>query len=300
MSSAGEHRGSDPRRLDRLVLEAAALDAAGRAELLAAAAAEDAALAAEARRRLEAAGALGDDFLAPPSTRFLGDAVAATGDGAADEPAAPPAGDERWEIGELLGRGGMASVYRAFDRRLDRPVALKLLDADDPRTPERLLAEARAQARVRHPHVLDVYETGTLAGRPYIAMRYVAGGTLADLGDGVSVEQRVRLVAEAAEGLHAAHREGLLHGDVKPSNVLVEETADGEPTAWIGDFGIATELAAEGAPAALHAGTPQYMAPELLRQPGRAGDRRSDVFSLGVTLLQALTGERPVRGDDWR
>jgi serine/threonine-protein kinase len=108
------------------------------------------------------------------------------------------------------------------------------------------------------------------------------------------LETRVRLVAQAAEGLHAAHRVGLLHGDVKPSNVLVEETPDGDLRAWIGDFGIAVELAERKEPAAL-SGTPRFMAPELHRAAVTGDldgiDRRADVFSLGVTLLEVLTGE---------
>lgn len=288
---------ADRLRIDRLVLAAAALDGDERSGFLAGLPEADRELEAELRRRLRHADALSEGFLAPPPTALL---AAAAADDAVEEPA-PPVGDDRYEVGEPVGAGGMGRVYRAFDRRLGRPVALKLLDADDAETPRRLIREARAQARVRHEHVLEVYDTGELDGRPFISMRLVAGRTLAELGEEVTLEQRVRLVAQVAEGLHAAHREGLLHGDVKPSNVLVEQTADGELRAWIGDFGIARDV---GPPepgggmsgGGMAAGTPQYMAPELAAGERAAADRRADVFSLGVTLYQALTGELPPPG----
>ena len=279
-------------RLDRLVLEAASLEPGERTAFLADLAAEDRGIAEEVRRRLRSADDLPESFLRAPATELLEAACAELG---GDEP--PPTGDERYEIGECLGTGGMARVFRAFDRHLGRPVALKLLQATDPETPRRLLREARAQARVRHDHVLDVYETGELDGCPYIAVRFVAGGTLADLDQSTSLEQKVRLVAQVAEGLHAAHREGLLHGDVKPSNVMVEETPDGELRAWIGDFGIATEIESSDSDDDGLAGTPQFMAPERLHGDRASADRRSDVFSLGVTLHRILTGAPPPRPD---
>jgi len=278
---------------DRLLLAAAALDPDEQRVFLERLPAEERDLAGEVRRRLAAAAELPETFLLTPATEVL---EAACGEA---EPPDPPEGDERYEIGERLGTGGTAEVYRAFDRRLGRPVALKVLHASSRKTARGLLREARAQARVRHDHVLEVYDTGELEGRPYIAVRYVAGGSLVDwIGPArpPGLERKVRLVAQTAEGLHAAHREGLIHGDVKPSNVLVEETPDGELRAWIGDFGIATEMVETEARFGDLAGTPQYMAPELLAGDRAAADRRSDVYSLGVTLYQVLTGELPPRG----
>ncbi len=278
---------------DRLFLAAARLDPAERSAFLEGLSAEDREVGEEVRRRLEAAPEPPESFLRPPATELLKAACEET-----VEEATPLSGNERYEIGECLGTGGMARVYRVFDRLLGRPVALKILHATGLETPRRLLHEARAQARVRHEHVLEVYDTGELDDRPYIAVRYVAGGSLADWiapDPAVGLEKKVRLAAQAAEGLHAAHREGLLHGDVKPSNVLVEETPDGDLAAWICDFGLASEIAeGDHRPGAL-AGTPEYMAPELLAGEHTAPDRRSDVFSLGVTLHQLLTGELPPR-----
>jgi len=284
-------------QVDRLVLEAAALEPKQREAFLRSLPTEEERVAAEVGRRLRASEVVPDGFLQAPATEILEGACG--GSGAAPGPPDPPPGDERYEIRECLGIGGMARVYTAFDRRLVRPVALKVLDASDPETPRRLLREARAQARVRHDHVLEIYDTGDLGGQPYIAMEHAGGGTLSDWTGGgyeLSLEQTVRLVKQAAEGLHAAHREGLLHGDVKPSNVLIEETSDGELQAKIGDFGIATELAEGGDGNVILGGTPEYMAPELRSEGRGATDRRSDIYSLGVTLHQALTGERPPRG----
>jgi len=283
-------------RLDALVLEAAALEGAERAWLLRRAEVEDPALAFEARRLLRAENHLTADFLRPPTASLL--------DALTRQPEEePPADSDRYELGECLGHGGMSRVYKAVDHKLGRPVALKILTSRDPETPLRLLREARAQARVRHDHVLEVYDTGELDGRAYISVRFAAGGTLAELAPSASLESRVRLLAQAADGLHAAHREGLLHGDVKPSNILVEETPDGE-RALVGDFGIALELSREGQAAGV-VGTPRYMAPELLQagpaaagDPGRASaaaapDRRADVYSLGVTLFEVVAGFPP-------
>lgn len=282
--------------VDRWLLAAAVLDPPARGALLDRLESTDPVAARTVRRRLAAAADLPDDFLTPPDTGFV---CAAFGDGEGESPCAldPPLGDDRYEIGERLGVGGMARVYRAFDRRLGRPVALKIFPATDRESPQRLLAEARAQARVRHDHVLDVYETGELDGLPYIAVPWAAGGTLADLAPSVGLEARVRLIAQAAEGLHAAHRQGLLHGDVKPANILVEESPDGDLAARVGDFGIATELDGHR-DAGILAGTPRFMAPEILDSVGRRQrrqrrDRRADVYGLGVTLAQVLTD----RGD---
>lgn len=285
------------RRLGEAVLTAAALDGAERESYLRGLAAVDSGLAAEARRRLAAAESLSDSFLVTPAAARL--AGAATGPEEPAPGAALPPG-ERYELGESLGQGGMGRVVLAFDRQLGRNVALKLLTHGDPEILRLFLGEARAQARVQHDHVLEIYDSGELDGRPFIAMRYVAGGTLAEIGGSLSIEHRVRLLVQVARGLHAAHREGLLHRDVKPSNVLVERTADGGLKALVTDFGLATELGDADAMAADAAdgvaGSPCYIAPERLSGTPATVDRRSDVYSLGITLYRVLTGELPFTG----
>ena len=288
-------------RLGTVVLTAAGLEGAERESYLREVAATDAALAAEARRRIVAAEALPDSFLETPAAVRLEGAAATRGPEAPAPGAALPAG-ERYELGECLGEGGMGRVVKAFDRQLGRAVALKFLSHGNPAISSLFLREARAQARVQHPHVLEIYDSGELDGLPYIAMRYVAGGTLADVGATLSVEHKVRLLIQVAEGLHAAHREGLLHRDVKPSNVLIHPTSDGQLEALVSDFGLATELGDAAAMAAdAVAGSPHYIAPERLGgSPAGSSpavfDRRSDVYSLGITMYRLLTGKLPYSG----
>lgn len=303
-------------RIDELVLEAAALEAAHRDSFLARQAASQEQLVGEVERRLAAAENLPEDFLASPASLFVGDLTTGTGSGSGLEAAsenhlgagspltattdfesAASSGEARYALKECLGTGGMASVYRAFDRQLDRDVALKLFHTADPSIRCRLLAEARAQARIRHDHVLETYETGSFEGKPFITMRLVAGATLAQRAPELSLEQKVRLLEQTARGLHGAHRQGLLHRDVKPSNVLVETSTEGGLKAWVSDFGIATEL--QGARVASDLfGTPHFMAPERFAAAPTTLDRRSDVFSFGVTLYQLLSGRLPFGGED--
>lgn len=280
------------RRISEIVLAAAALEPGEREDFLRQLTVAEPRLLEEARRRLQLAAELPSAFLAVPAAEILEAADLAKEPPA--RPSIPPvAGAERYELQECLGKGGMSRVYKAFDRQLHRPVALKLLERAEPKTLRRFLREAKAQARVRHEYVLDVYETGDLGGQPYIAMHYVDGPTLMGIRDETSLEQKVRLMAQVAEGLHAAHREGLIHRDVKPSNVLVEVTQDGKLRPWVADFGIAIDLDHGSSiwTTAL-AGTPYYIAPERLSDECPV-DRRSDVYSLGVTLYQLLCGELP-------
>ncbi len=298
-SDGGRSGAAEERRLAEIVLHAAALETAEREAYLRQASSRTAASVwVEARRRLAAAADLATSFLAQPlddifeapSASVPPDSAAAESDLPAVGPTLPP--EERYEREELLGRGGMARVYRAYDRQLGRRVALKLLDHPEPATRRLFLQEARCQARVRHDNILEVYETGELDDTPYIAMRYVAGRTLLEVREETSLEEQVELLRQVAEGLHAAHREGLLHRDVKPSNVLVENTPDGRKS-WVADFGIAArEAGGGGAKPGDRSGTPYYMAPERL-QGGTVVDRRADVYSLGVTMYQLFAGELP-------
>jgi tetratricopeptide (TPR) repeat protein len=290
--NGAEAAGAELRRSEA-VLTAAGLDGAELESYLSDLAAADAGLAEEVRRRLAAAESLSDSFLDTPAAARL------AGAGPEEPPAAGavlPAA-ERYELGRCLGEGGMGRVVLAFDRQLGRSVALKFLTHEDPAVLRLFLGEARAQARVQHDHVLEIYDSGELGGKPFIAMRYVAGGTLAEASAHLSLEPKVRLLAQVAEGLHAAHREGLLHRDVKPANVLVDRTPDGELKALVTDFGLATEIGdAESTVADTIAGSPHYIAPERLSGSPAAVDRRSDVYSLGITMYRLFTGEEPFTG----
>ncbi len=284
------------RRISEIVLAAAARDTGEREAFLRQVTVADPDLLEEARRRLRRAAELPPAFLAVPAAEILEAAdLAAKPEVRASQGGAPMVdGAARYELGDCLGQGGMSRVYRAFDRQLQRPVALKLLERADPKTLRRFQREAQVQAKVRHEYVLEVYETGELGGQPFIAMYYVDGPTLMDVRDETTLEQKVRLSAQVAEGLHAAHREGLIHRDVKPSNILVEATADGRLKPRVADFGIATSLGGGSSMwTSTLAGTPYYIAPERLIDDEQGVDRRSDVYSLGVTIYQLLTGELP-------
>lgn len=202
--------------------------------------------------------------------------------------------DGRVELRERVGEGGMGEVHAAWDRALDRPVAVKLLHGSGPREAERLLLEARLQARVQHPNVVGVLEVGMLQGRPCILLQLVRGLGLGDLAPSLSVAERVELVRQAATGLHAAHQQGLVHRDVKPGNILVEEAEDGTRTALVTDFGLAHAEEGGLTRSGLLPGTLDFMAPEQIAGDGPV-DFHSDVYALGATLYAVLAGRPPFR-----
>src|SRR3954471_10742295 len=203
----------------------------------------------------------------------------------------------RYELGPPLGQGGMGAVYSAQDGRLGRAVAVKLLRADlaeQPTARRRFDTEARAAARLAHPNVVIVYDSGEEAGVPYLVMECLSGRTLADeLAAGPLPLDRVLQVArEVVAALRAAHAAGVIHRDIKPSNALLTE--DGHIK--VSDFGIAklTETLDQTMTADLVA-TPVYLAPE--RIAGKPASTRSDLYSLGVLLYEAVTGRRPFDGN---
>nr|WP_127841938.1 Stk1 family PASTA domain-containing Ser/Thr kinase [Actinomyces wuliandei] len=206
--------------------------------------------------------------------------------------------DSRYEIVAQVARGGMATVYRAQDRRLDRDVALKLMHAhlaDSPEFVARFRREARAAARLSNPGVVAVYDQGSLDGVAYLVMEYVEGPSLRDLiaAGPLSVGEALGLVAQVLRPLGAAHRAGLVHRDIKPENVLLP--ADGA-VAKVADFGLAravTEVAQTTTGNVL--GTVAYLAPELITSG--ASTARADVFSVGVVLYELLTGSLPFHAD---
>ena len=213
-----------------------------------------------------------------------------------DPGAVPPAPQsERYEVGALLGSGGMGRVYKAFDRKLKRPVALKFLRGGDAQLETRFLQEAQAQARVEHPSVCRVYEAGRIGELPYIAMQYIDGQTLREAAREMPVARKVAVLRDIALAVHAAHALGLIHRDIKPANILVPAEPGAPPS--ICDFGLARDLAQPGTTqqGAL-LGTPQYMAPEQARGEHDRIDARSDVYALGATLYEALTGHPPFEG----
>ena len=218
--------------------------------------------------------------------------VSVSGSGAVDFPA--PHWD-KYEFVEVLGRGGMGAVYKATDRRLGRPVALKFIHGDDRGMIQRFLQEARAQARLDHPHICKVYEVGTVDGKPYIAMELIVGQTLDRSCARLTMTEKLQLLTDAAAAVHAAHAQGVIHRDLKPANIMVERLADGRLRPVLMDFGLARESSTEQGLTESGAvmGTPAYMSPEQARGDARHLDCRSDVYSLGATLYDVLCGRPP-------
>ena len=192
--------------------------------------------------------------------------AAGAGPAATELPGVPPSILERYEIVSHLGSGGMGAVYRALDQRLEREVALKVLLGQGADGGRRLLREARAQARLDHENVCQVFEAVDDGGVCYIAMAYIHGEPLGVACARMAIEQKVRIALQVAWALHEAHRHGLVHRDVKPSNIMVEERPDGARKPYLVDFGIAREMGDEGQTATgAVVGTPQFMAPEQAR-----------------------------------
>lgn len=194
----------------------------------------------------------------------------------------------------FLGDGGMGRVFKALDRQLGRVVALKFLKRLEPEALERFLTEGRAQAQIEHPHVANVYAVGEVEGQPYLAMRFIDGPSLKDALPLLSLEQKVRIVQQCAEALHACHRLGIIHRDVKPTNIMLERTEEGAWWPFVMDFGLARELGSDSLTVTgVIVGTPVYCSPEQVQGRLEAVDRRSDVYALGATLYECLTGHPP-------
>jgi serine/threonine-protein kinase len=206
---------------------------------------------------------------------------------------------DRYRIERELGRGGMATVYLAHDLRHDRPVALKVLHPELARVlgPERFLREIRLSARLQHPHILVVHDSGDADGQFWFTMPYVEGETLRSRllrEQQLPVSDALRITREVADALHYAHQHGVIHRDIKPENILLSG-----PHALVADFGIARALAPESdqrlTESGFSLGTPQYMSPEQALAERDLGPR-TDIYSLGCVLYEMLTGEPPYTG----
>jgi serine/threonine-protein kinase len=216
----------------------------------------------------------------------------------------PQPGDliaDRYELEELVGTGGMSTVFRAHDTQLDRRVAIKILHeryADDPEYLERFRREARAVAQLSHPNIVTVIDRGDDGGRQYIVFEHVEGENLKELVERTGrlpVRRALELVLPVADGLAFAHAHGLVHRDVKPQNVLLSREGEVKVT----DFGIARSLDVEHGvtQTGTVVGTSEYLAPE--QASGRPVSAATDVYSLGVVLWELLAGDVPFTGDNF-
>jgi serine/threonine-protein kinase len=203
----------------------------------------------------------------------------------------------RYQIIELVGRGGMGVLYRARDPVLERDVALKMMHVDftlDATARERFQREAKAVARLQHRNVVTIHELGEVDGTPYIVMEFLSGRDLDALLKGeveLSITQKIDIAAQLCEGLAYAHEQGIIHRDIKPGNVRILE--DG--TVKILDFGIAKFAMSSVTQSGTVMGTPSYMAPEQIM--GQPLDGRADLFAVGVLLYELFTGAKPFSGD---
>jgi eukaryotic-like serine/threonine-protein kinase len=204
----------------------------------------------------------------------------------------------RYRIEDEIGSGGMSTVYRAFDETLEREVAVKIMHSDissDAAALERFRREARTVAQLSHPHVVMVIDAGEDHGHPYIVFEHVGGETLKERirREGpLPIAEAVAYAIEIGRALQVAHERGLVHRDVKPQNVLIDE----EGRAKVTDFGIALGLEAEGLTAAGRmVGTTDYVSPE--QAMGHEVNGQSDVYSLGIVLYEMITGEVPFKGE---
>jgi serine/threonine-protein kinase len=208
---------------------------------------------------------------------------------------------DRYELEELVGSGGMSSVYRAHDRLLDRKVAIKVLHqqyTDDDEYVERFRREARAVATLSHPNIVTVIDRGEHGGRQFIVFEYVEGENLKQLINrrgSAPVATAIELAMQISRGLSFAHQQGLIHRDVKPQNVLL----NGDGHAKVTDFGIARSLDVQHGMTQTGTvlGTSDYIAPEQAQ--GQRVDEHTDVYSLGVVLYELLTSEVPFPGENF-
>lgn len=198
-----------------------------------------------------------------------------------------------YDVHALIACGGMGAVYQATQRSLDRPVAIKILPREfskDEAFRSGFEAEAKAMAKLNHPNLIGVYDFGEVDGMLFIVMEYVHGKSLYHSARGRQVEESeaLRIVSDVCHGLAHAHEHGILHRDIKPGNILLDENANPK----IGDFGLARALESEIQEGEQIFGTPGYTAPEVV-EPPFTFDHRADIFSVGVMLYELLTGRTP-------
>ena len=204
----------------------------------------------------------------------------------------------RYKLDELIGKGGMGEVYRAFDRLLSRPLAYKVLSsklARDPTARDQLLQEARAAAALNHPNIITIHDLGIQDGRAFICMELVEGESYASIlkrEESLPIAEVMHLIVSACQGLEHAHHRGIVHRDIKPSNILLTK----EHRVKILDFGLAQPIQTDDESSGFYGGTPKYIAPEQAR--GEATDARTDLYSFGAMLFELIAGRAPFIEDN--
>ena len=236
----------------------------------------------------------------PAGSQFATQAIPVSG--AASRPGFEPGSflGTRYRIESLLGQGGMGAVYKAYDTELDRTVALKLVRpelAASLETMQRFKQELLLASKISHRNILRIYDLGDYDGIKFITMAYVEGSDLASLIEGAGplpLDRAMNFTTSLCAALDAAHREGVVHRDLKPQNILIDQG----DRLYVSDFGLAKSLAPEASSMTRTGqllGTPRYMSPEQVE--GKEVDHRSDLYSLGLILFEMFTAELPFRGD---
>jgi tetratricopeptide (TPR) repeat protein len=203
----------------------------------------------------------------------------------------------KYQIDSLLGKGGMGEVYKAHDANLGRYVALKIMrgpSLDDTTAKERFVREAQSAGGLRHPNIVTVYDLGEVEGQMYIAMEFIVGRDLEEMIKGkmaLTLEEKLNIMTQVCEGLGYAHKHQIVHRDMKPSNIRIDE----EGVVKIMDFGIAKLESSNMTASGTVMGTPYYMSPEQVR--GLRVDNRSDIFALGAILYELLTYQKAFTGE---
>lgn len=203
----------------------------------------------------------------------------------------------RYQIKKELGRGGMGTVYRAYDPDLKRDVALKtVLPGSDSSIFKRFAKEADAMSKLSHPHIVRIYDVGNAGDTPYLTMEFIEGKSLSEIirEEKLPLRRAVELVRKVAQAIHYAHSKGILHRDIKPANIMIDNK--GEPRVM--DFGLALDVSSETrlSQTGIAVGTPAYMSPEQALGKKKELDERSDVYSLGAVMYELVTGIAPFRG----
>ncbi|MBI5497896.1 MAG: serine/threonine protein kinase [Deltaproteobacteria bacterium] len=220
------------------------------------------------------------------------------------EPTAPAVIDGRYALEGVLGRGGMGVVYRARQLAADRGVAVKIINTRDDGVVQRFMREARVTARLEHPNIIRVYDSGVSSdGMPFLVMEMLRGHDLRQelrRGKPLALPRAVGIATQALKALHVAHQQGMIHRDIKPANIFLHQAPDEPETAKVMDFGIAhvTQLDGESmklTQTGVVLGTPAYMSPEQLQEIPLDG--RTDIYSLGIVFYEMLTARAAFRAD---
>src|SRR4029453_7959243 len=202
----------------------------------------------------------------------------------------------RYQVRECLGQGGMGVLHLALDPAIDRLVALKLLRVNQAEIRERFLREARLAARLQHPNIVTIFDVGEHEGQPFIAMEYIPGETFAELiarRASLPLARKLAMMIEVCGGLAYAHKHGIVHGDVKPANLMVSRDSQ---LVKVLDFGIARGAESTLTQVGMLMGTPNYMSPEQVQ--GQTVDHRSDIFAVGAVLYEVLVYRQAFQADN--